>query len=187
MSGLLGATPSDNDTGPFTRFDGYRKDAPDVVTTSIDIKLVEADFASNEGFSYSVAANKVDGNHMRDYIFHVTNDGTDLVISASNNSGADTQIVDANKQTIHDANGWYTFKHTIYKNAAGDVEVLLQVYEKDGAANPVFSWTSTNVDDDFSNYGGNRYGWFSNLDVENGIKVDNWAIAAQYFENNSVA
>lgn len=178
---------SANDTGPFTRFDGYRTDKPDVVTTSIDIKLVEADIKSDEGFSYSVAANKADGVHMRDYIFHVANNGDDLVISASNNNSGDPQIVDSNKVVLNNANGWYTFKQTFYKNASDDVAVLLEVYEKGGSSNPVFSWTSTNTDDDFANYGGNRYGWFANLDVDKGVEVDNWGIAAQYFNNHQVA
>lgn len=178
---------SANDTGPFTRFDGYRTDKPDVVTTSIDIKLVEDDIKENEGFSYSVAANKVGDIHMRDYIFHVANNGNDLVISANNNNSGSPQIVDSNKVVLHNANGWYTFKQTFYKNASDDVAVLLEVYEKDGSSNPVFSWTSTNTADDFANYGGNRYGWFANLDVDKGVEVDNWAIAAQYFDNNQVA
>lgn len=178
---------SENDTGPFTRFDSYRTDKPDIVTTSIDIKLVEADIKANEGFSYSVAANKADGVHMRDYIFHVANNGDDLVISANNNNSGSPQIVDSNKVVLHDANGWYTFKQTFYKNASDDVAVLLEVYEKDGSSNPIFSWTSTNTSDDFANYGGNRYGWFANLDVNKGVEVDNWAIAAQYFDHNQVA
>lgn len=175
-----------NDSGPFTRFDKYRSDKPDVVTTSIDINLNKTDISANEGFSYSVAANNKDGNHLRDFIFHVASNGTNVVISASNNSGNTPQIVESNKVTISN-DGWYTFKHTMYKNGSDDLEVKLEVYAKGTTEKPVFSTVLSQTSDDFSNFGGNRYGWFTNIDVNEGVQVDNWGIAAQYFQNNPVA
>lgn len=175
---------SANDTGPFTRFDGYRTDSPDVVTTSIDITIDDLAISDDEGFSYSVAANGTDGAHMRDFIFHVArNEDGDLVVSANNNSSG-SPYVGTNAAVIE--GGEYAFEHTMFENEDGDLEVRMRVIDKaDGSVD--FEAFLSQPEDDFTGFGGNRYGWFTNIDVDEGIEVDNWAIAAQYFENNMVA
>lgn len=164
-------------TGPFTRFDKYRTDTPDVVTTTVDIKIDSSHIGTGEGFDYSVAANNKAGTHMRDFIFHVANDGGKIVVSANNNTSFDPSVSTPNKTL---ADGWYTFKHTMYKNSSGDLEVKMQVFSQANKATAVFEQILTQTTDDYTNFGGNRYGWFTNIDVNEGVEVDNWALAAQY-------
>ncbi len=66
-----GASP--DDTGPFTRFDGYRSDFVEGLTSEVKVYL-STDWAAGEGFDYSVAANGSDGSYLRDFIFHVAKD-----------------------------------------------------------------------------------------------------------------
>jgi hypothetical protein len=173
--------PSDpiDGAGPFTRFDHYRSDQPDVVTTSVDIRISAADISSGEGFEYSVAANNAAGTHLRDFVFHIANNGAGVGVAASNNAGDSPANLSGYANTKPLSDGWYTFQHTMYENASHDLEVKLEVIDSSGHS--IFTQILTDGSDDFSNFGGNRYGWFAEIDVHEGLEIDNWAIAAQYF------
>ena len=167
-----------NLTGPFTRFDGYRSDFGGGFRTEIKIYL-DTGWAAGEGFSYSVAANGQDGAHERDFIFHVAQDVStgQLLVGAKNNTSFDPEeaLEDVNHAVI-DSSGWYTFEHTFYENSDGVLEVAMNLY--DAAGNWVFTEVRTDPADDIATVvGGNRYGWFTNIDVAGGIAVDGWMLS----------
>ncbi len=162
-------------TGPFSRFDGFRNDLNGGIVTSVDIFLDPDALAAGEGFDFSIAANRVTGAHLQDFIFHVTKDtGTgELQVGASNNTDF---IPKENLETINHATlesaEWYTFEHKFYENADGVLEVALNVYNQAG------DWLFTEIRAFAGNLvgtvaGGSRYLWFTNIDVAGGIAVDN--------------
>jgi len=166
---------SDASGGAFTRFDGYRSGESEGLTTKIDIYL-DTGMATGEGFDYSVAANSQSGGHLRDFIFHVAKDadtGT-LLVGGSNNSSNSTAAtgLEAGNHAEITSSGWYTFEHKFYENEDGNLEVAMNVY--DAAGTWVFTEVRSDAGDDFDTmFGGNRYGWFTFVDVTGGIAVDN--------------
>lgn len=170
----------DDDGAPFTRYNGYEDEWSGGWTTSMKIYLDVHDenggWAAGEGFDLSSAANGSDGNHQQDFIFHVTQDTStgDLLIGASNNTGfaprEDLETL-ANHAVV-DEDGWYTFEHRFYDDG-GLLAVDLVVLDDNN--NIIFSETRTapeNTTGDLGAIGGNRYGWFTTIEVEGGIAVD---------------
>ncbi|MCC1493200.1 VCBS domain-containing protein [Cognatishimia sp. F0-27] len=160
-------------TGPFTRFDGYRADFADGYTTQIKVYL-DPSWADGEGFDWSVASSNQSGGFKRDFIFHVTKDadtGT-ILVGADNNTNFDPQNnLETKNHVSIDTAGWYTLEHNFYENDDGDLEVAMSVYDASGA------WLFTEVrssdlDPIDTEVGGNRYGWFTNIDVTGGVPVD---------------
>ncbi|MBY6005210.1 cadherin domain-containing protein [Salipiger bermudensis] len=164
--------------GAFTRFDGYRTGDTQGFVASVDVYL-DTGMAAGEGFDYSVAANTQSGDHLQDFIFHVTMDSSsgELLVGGSNNTNFDPiENLETGNHAVIGQSGWYTFEHKFYESAEGDLEVAMNVY--DDAGNWVFTEIRTDPANDFDTvYGGNRYGWFTNVDVAGGIAVDNLALS----------
>lgn len=159
-------------SAPYTMFDGYRTVWPGSITTSVDIYLNTA-MATGEGFDYSVAANKTDNTHLRDFIFHITQDTTSgaMFVGASNNTNfAPIENLESGHYATIASTGWYTFQHRFYDNA-GVLAVDMNVLNSLGAT--VFTQTISKPTDTIGIVGGNRYGWFTNVDVTGGIAIDN--------------
>ncbi|MCP3056592.1 hypothetical protein [Aurantimonas marianensis] len=182
--GIVEQTGGSSPTGPFTRYGDRDADPFDgEYTTSIKVYLDSAadgggGWDDGEGFDFSVAANKTDDTHLRDFIFHVTQDTStgDLLINASNNTNFDPrEDLDtlAGTATITE-DGWYTFEHRFYDNG-GVLAVDLNVIDEDGTI--IFTKTLSDAGDDINNVGTDpRYGWFTNIDVDGGIAVDDWSL-----------
>jgi hypothetical protein len=167
-----GSSP-DVESGPFSRFDGYRSVWPGGMTASIDIYLDTA-WSAGEGFDYSVAANGSDGIHQRDFIFHVTQDTSSgkLLVGGSNNTNFDPR---EDLETINNfevtASGWYTFEHQFYDYGNGTLAVDLNLRDSGGTL--LFTETRNDLSDVIATeIGGNRYAWFTNIDIADGIAVD---------------
>ncbi|GAA4226544.1 Ca2+-binding RTX toxin-like protein [Sagittula marina] len=165
-------------SGPFTRFDGYRTNFDGGFATQAKIYL-DPSWADGEGFDWSVAANGTDGAHQRDFIFHVTKDadtGT-VLVGANNNSNYDPVLnLETGNHVSIDTAGWYTFEHNFYENDEGDLEVAMNVY--DAAGEWMFTEVrSSDADSIATEVGGNRYGWFTNIDVTDGIAVDSVSLS----------
>ena len=174
-------------TGPITDFEGYQT-AGGPVTLSLDIYLWPDVWPSGSGFDYSVAANSTANTHIRDFIFHVTEDTStgDELIGVSNNTNFDPREdietlpdffnVSDYLAGLGDTDGaWFTFQHSFRDNGgqlAADMNIL------DGAGNVLFTETLSNAADLFANFGGHRYGWFTNIDVVGGIAVDNVVVGS---------
>ncbi|MCC6490357.1 MAG: PEP-CTERM sorting domain-containing protein [Candidatus Hydrogenedentes bacterium] len=173
---IVQGTPQSS--APFTRFGGYSSVWPaGGFTTSLDIYL-DPSWAAGSGFDYSVAATGSDGNHQRDFIFHVAADTStgNLIVAGSNNTNfATRQDLDtlANHYVVSTA-GWYTFEH-VFRDQGGSLAVDLVL--RNSLGNVVFTETRFNVADTIpAEVGGNRYGWFTFNNVANGVAVDNTAL-----------
>ncbi|MEQ8210096.1 MAG: PEP-CTERM sorting domain-containing protein [Lacipirellulaceae bacterium] len=160
-------------TGPFTRFDGYRDTWTGGFTASIDVYL-DTNWANGEGFDYSVAANGSDGDHQRDFVFHVTKDTSsgDLLVGGSNNTNfaprEDLETID-NYSIL--TTGWYTLEHVFRDAGDGTLAVDLNLRDSGGAL--LFTETRNDGSDVIATeVGGNRYGWFTDISVSGGINVD---------------
>jgi len=176
VSGGTATFYGDADSAPFSRFDGYRDVWPGTWTAGIDVYL-DPSWPSGQGFDYSVAASGSDGNHQRDYIFHVgVVDGHGLLVNGSNNADFTTnpyKLVNengGNYYTVSNA-GWYTLQHVFY-DAGGYLAVDLNLLDSSGTT--LWNATRENTADTIpGEVGGNRYAWFTHIDVANGILVDN--------------
>ena len=168
--------------GAFSQFDGYRDEWPGDYIAELDIYLNPdaEDFIDGRwGFDYIVASNRSNGEHLRDFVFHVGfSDGT-LLVNGSNNSDLYTNEFkllndnDGNNYPINEA-GWYTFQHSFY-DADGSLAVDLNLFDDNGDL--LWSATRNNPADEIETIvGGNRYAWFTHVDAADGIEIDNHAL-----------
>ena len=163
--------------GPYSNFDGNRLDIDDSLAFSLDIYL-DTSWATGEGFDYSLAFNDESGDFLRDFIFHVTQDTStgQLLVGGSNNTNFEPREDLENSNNYVVANtGWYTFQHVAYDAGDGSLAVDLNLYDTSGML--AFTETRNNPGDSLSDVGINRYHWFTNIDIENGIEIDNASLA----------
>ena len=162
--------------GPYTLFDGYRDTWPGEWSAYISVYLDPA-WPAGTGFDYSVAATGSDGAHQRDFIFHVTKDTStgDLMVAGSNNTNFAPRedLENINHRVIGTA-GWYVFHHR-FRDEGGVLAVDLIL--EDTGGNVLFTETRTNPADTIPDeVGGNRYSWFTFINVPDGISVDNHSL-----------
>lgn len=168
---VFGQEPGD--TGGFTRFDGYRDSWPGAYQASAAIYL-DTNWALGSGFDYSVASSTSSAGHLRDFIFHVTKDTStgELLVGGSNNTNFNPRedLENLNSVAIS-TSGWYTFEHSFYEAMDGSLAVALNLYNSSGTL--IFTEVRNNGGDLIGSVaGGNRYGWFTNIDIAGGINVD---------------
>lgn len=161
-----------SDSGPYTFFDGSRDTYPGTYSASAAIYL-DTDWDAGTGFDYSVASYDTSGDHLQDFIFHVTMDTStrNLLVGGSNNTNFDPQenLESGNHFWVKNS-GWYIFEH-LFRNVGGQLEVDLNLYNALGT----LLFTETRIDPANqipSVVGGNGYGWFTNIDINGGIAVD---------------
>ncbi|MHC4559748.1 MAG: PKD domain-containing protein [Planctomycetota bacterium] len=162
----------DESSAPFSRFDQYRDTWTGTYIASISVYL-DPSWASGQGFDYSVAATGSDGYHQRDYIFHVTKDTSTgkLLVAGSNNTNFAPRedLENINHYEVTSA-GWHTLEHIFYEQS-GALAVDLNLLNSGG--NILFTETRFNSGDVIPDeVGGNRYAWFTFINVESGIAVD---------------
>lgn len=155
-----------SNVGDFTRFDGYSSVWPGNWIAEVDVYL-DPTWAVGAGFDYSVASSRSNGDHLRDFIFHVgvVADGR-LLVNGSNNSDFtvnDYKLFNDGDKTpyIVTTAGWYTLQHVFYDNN-GALSVDLNLINDQGTV--VWTTTRTNAGDTIGSggvVGGNRYGWFT--------------------------
>lgn len=167
-------------TGPFSNFSGLNSNTnwPGGITVSTDIYL-DTSWDAGEGFDYSTAISDSSGNHLRDFIFHVTKDtspgGLGLLVGGSNNTTFDPRL---DLKTINHfevtSSGWYTFQH-VFREESGDLvgDLIL----RNDAGDLLFTETRTNGDS-IATTGGARYSWLTNIDIVGGIALDNHSLSA---------
>lgn len=144
----------------FTRWGGYSSVFPTGgYTTEVDvyIDMAKAD-GSVKRFDFSSASNGSDGNHQRDFIFHLgTNASGVWAANASNNAPGDPHSVGT---VAINTTGWYTLQ-SYFHDVAGVLVVDMKVINSLGVV--VGSWTRSDPSDTIpAEVGGNRYGWFIN-------------------------
>lgn len=166
------AIATDGDGSVFTRFDGYRSSWPGGFTASIDVYMDLA-MAVGEGFDYSVAASGSDGGHQRDFILHATRSAGGIQIGASNNTNFAPRMdlgSLANNYLVT-TTGWYTIEQ-VFRDA-GDGTLAVDVRLLDSIGTVLFSETRNDPTDIIATeVGGNRYGWFTFIDVAGGVAID---------------
>lgn len=148
----------------FTRWGGYADEFPvGGFTTEVDVYLdmALAD-GSDKGFDFSSAVNNTDGDHRRDFIFHLetnaSNPGTWLV-NASNNAPGDPS--GSGDSVEISETGWYTLQAYFHDNGSGELEVTMNVIKRSDDS-VVFTKDRHDASDVIgSTVGGNRYGWFT--------------------------
>jgi hypothetical protein len=160
-------------TGPFTVFDGYRDTFPGTYSAQAAIYL-DPLWSVGSGFDYSVASSGSDGSHQRDFIFHVTKDtsSSDLLVGGSNNTNfAPREDLDTLNNFEVTSAAWYIFEH-LFRDDGGVLAVDLNL--RDASGSLLFTETRSNALDTIpGEVGGNRYGWFTDITVDDGILVDN--------------
>jgi hypothetical protein len=180
--GWYGAAPlrdmNDANLGAFTRLGGYSSTFPkNGYSTSVDIYLDVTKATGDLRFDWSSAINKPDGNHKRDFIFHVgsyANEPGKFYVSASNNAPGDPKTsLDGLESLEITQSGWYTFKHE-FKNDGGVLAVVMNVGPKGGQSQR--QWTLMTETDaiggEAGEVGGNRYAWLVTNDFQ-GLALDN--------------
>ncbi len=181
-----GSSYLDNYTGAFTRLGGYNTSFGTGFRASLDVYLNVADprvtgasDTAGYGWDLSTAVTKQSGlaDHLRDFIFHaaaydqMTTPG--IVIGASNNSSDYTRRNDllTVPHAIITASGWYTFEWIFRDDGSGALACDMRV--RQGNAVPAFSQTLGTPADLISTIvGGNRYMWFTFLQVDK-LAIDN--------------
>lgn len=174
-------------SGGFSRWGGYNYGAGNAVPTSfqeyrtsVDIYLdVGGNFTNDQRFDFTSAINNAGGTHLRDFAFNVgfyddasaPGSGDRFVISASNNTGrANSFPKNPGRSPVAIATtGWYSFEHHFY-DLGGVLAVDLTIF--DAADVAVASWTLSNAADLIAGVGGNRYGWFSSIEMPS-LAIDN--------------
>lgn len=158
-------------SAPFSDFGGYEDEWPGDYVAEVDVYL-DPSWPAGAGFDYAVAASGSDGNHQRDFIFHVTSDTStgDLLVGGSNNTSFTArEDLETLNHAVVDQAGWYTLQHVFY-DAGGVLAVDLNLLDSTGSV--VFTETRTTEQDAIGEIGGNRYGWFTFATVED-LAIDN--------------
>ena len=174
-----GTVSQDANGAPFTKFDGYRSVWTGGFRSSVDVYL-PLTWSGNQGFDLSTAVSGTDGNHRRDFIFHAAFDTSTgkLLIGADNTTNfaprQDLETIDHLEVTQA---GWYTLQSTFYDNG-GVLAVDMQVLQGNVV---LFTHTLSDASDVMGLIGGNRYGWFTNIDLpanpSGQLAIDNWNLS----------
>ena len=174
-SGAFHAIVKQISGGPHSFFDGNSPNAwLGGFTVSTDIYL-DTSWDLGEGFDYSTAIYDSSGDHQQDFIFHVTKDTStgNLLVGGSNNTNFDPR---EDLETINSAavsTGWYTFEH-VFREQAGDLFGDLNLRDSSGTL--LFTETRTGGDP-IATTGGVGYSWFTNIDIDGGIAIDNHSLS----------
>ncbi|QDV46566.1 PEP-CTERM motif protein [Stieleria neptunia] len=166
-------TPGPGLSGPFSNFADSNSDTawPGGIRVAVDIYL-DTSWAFGEGFDYSTAMSSSSGAHQQDFIFHVTKDTStgDLLVGGSNNTNFDPrEDLETLNHFVVTSSGWYTFEH-IFREESGDLFADLNLLDSSGSL--LFTETRTGGDP-IATTGGARYSWFTNIDINGGIAIDN--------------
>jgi len=180
-STAIPASPLDY-TGVFGRLGGYSKVFGAGFRSSVDVYLDlsnPAVAADTYGWDVSAAVSNQGGGHLRDFIFHAASDaGGNILIAADNNSNFTKRndLGSINHYTVT-ASGWYTLEW-VFRDNAGVLAVDCNLRDASGT----LLWTETRSDPGdliATVVGGNRYMWFTFLEV-NKLAIDN-----AYLERNA--
>lgn len=174
-STTLPAPPNDF-SGAFTRLGGYSSVFPPTgFKASLDVYMDLADpavLAGTYGWDLSCAASNQSGAHRRDFVFHTAGNPGQILVGGSNNSNFTRRndLGTINHYVIT-GTGWYTFEWVFRNNGSGVLAVDLNLRNAGGA----LLWTETRSDPSdiiATVIGGNRYMWFTFLEV-NKLAIDN--------------
>lgn len=191
-SGTNGITASEGDffalfendlggSGPLTLFpDMIRPTYPGDWKTSFDVYL-DTGWAADEGFNIAVEAASPMGSAGL-YVFNVAQDIStgqlllgisDQIPNFPNDPRQDIET-DANYSVVS-STGWYRFEHVFRETTGGTLSVDMNVY--DATNTVIFTETIDTAYEIPDEAGGNSYGWFSSVSVDNGLAVDETSLS----------
>ena len=103
-------------------------------------------------------------------MFHVVSTGSGaLYVGGNNNAGFNSNDPAAGSVLVAQS-GWYTLQH-VFHDVGGKLSVELNLVAADGTVTHIAT-LSDPTDTIPAEVGGNRYGWFTSIDVPGGIAVD---------------
>ncbi|MBI1853345.1 MAG: HYR domain-containing protein [Planctomycetes bacterium] len=182
--GLVDSTtlpPSPDDfTGIFARLGGYTTAFGTGFTSSIDVYMNLSDpnvLNNTYGWDCSTAASTQTNAHRRDFIFHTASNALgQILVAGSNNSNFTRRndLASINHYTIT-STGWYHFEWVFRDNGSGALAVDLNLYDSLGTH--LFTETRSDPSDLIATIvGGNRYMWFTFLEVDH-LAIDNTCLS----------
>jgi hypothetical protein len=173
--GVLDAT-ADSQTGAFTRLGGYSSEFGQGFVASLDVYIDLSDpavTADTYGWDLSTAANGQDGNHQRDFIFHTASNGR-----RQRPCGCLQQHERHAAQRYRHAQSLRNHQQRLVHLPVGVPEAIdgslavdCQLLDSSGT----FLWQETRNDPSdliSTEVGGNRYMWFTFLEVDS-LAIDN--------------
>jgi hypothetical protein len=160
-----------NQGGPATNFGSYSAAFPaGGYKTEIAVYLDDALFATNAGdhFEWDSAVSTPQGSHRRDFIFYlgVNTAGDAWSVSCGNGAPGNHEAPGAVSFT---GSGWYVLRHDFRDDGTGVLEVVFSVLDPlgnlvaGGDTDPNFVLSNA-ADVIGSTVGGNRYGWFTQIE-----------------------
>jgi len=166
-STMLPLAPFDY-TGLFSRLGGYSPVFGTGFTTqtAVYIDLTNPAVAANTyGWDLATAASNQSNGHRRDFVFHTASDALGNVLVGGSNNSAFTRRNDLASINHHviTTSGWYVFESD-FRNVGGVLSVDLNLRSSGGT----LLWTETRSDPSdliATIVGGNRYTWFTFLEV----------------------
>lgn len=168
--------PATGYTGTFTRLGGFTKTFGSGFKASLDVYIDLSDLKVADGtygWDLSTAVCNQNGEHRRDFVFHVAAYGPGKVyVAASNNSNSaprkDLESLDHAEIT---ESGWYTFEWNFRDDGSGVLAVDFVL--RNATANQVWTNTRSNASDLIDTVvGGNGYMWFTFLSTDY-LAIDN--------------
>jgi len=170
-----GTATASNPGGAYTRFDGYRDTWPGGWMAELDVYL-DPSWEARSSFQYTVASSSSSGGHLRDFVFHVGVDEGGLWVFGDNNAYPGYYKSPAAVSIPAAGAGWYTLQQ-VFADDNGVLSVTMNVLDSMGGT--VYSTTRSNSADTIPDVvGGNRYGWFYNVDVPGGLEIDNTRLSS---------
>lgn len=177
-STILPPSPDDY-TGLFGRLGSYSNVFGDgyYVRQDVYFDLTDAAVIDNTyGWDLSVASSNQTGGHLQDFIFHTCSDASGkILVGASNNSNF-TRKINLTSGNHYEVNtsGWYTLEWDFRDFGDGTLAVDCNLLDANG--NRLWTetrYTAANII--ASVVGGNRYIWFTFLEVDE-LAIDNTSL-----------
>lgn len=170
-------------SGPYTKFGSYSDEFVNGSATSVSIYFDPSIPVSN-GFQYSVAVNNnTDGVYLSEYGFRASSNGNGTIFLGAGKglSFEPVAVGDLPTPTVAISKaGWYTLEH-VFHDVGGVLSVDMNLIDATGVSQTITTITGPAI----SQTGGNRYGWFTSIDVPGsgagstvggGLAVDNYTL-----------
>lgn len=172
--------------GAYSYYDGVTADTGTERTTplgdgyisELDVYLDPAALAVGEGFDLTVAASRLSGPHLRDFIFHVGMTNRGLIVNGSNNTDFrfnDYKLFNNNSGAYYPVinAGWYSLQH-VFRSSDDGLSLAVDLNLVDAGGSVLWSASLNNPGDAVADVGGALYIWVTY--VEGSFDFDNQSL-----------
>lgn len=162
------ATLFGDTSAPYTYFDG-KYDSWHAWFTDTWVYLPDPAAYPGKGFDYCVAASSSELTNLKEYFLHVGS--IDGVWKVGFAPGSSFQVVPGNLTTNLGGEGWHRIRHSFRSTTGIDpkLEVTISVYDC-VSVTPLVTET-IGTDFAISSVGENYYGWFTFIDIPDGLTI----------------